>query len=324
MPSFVKRGDIWHVGVRVNGKYVYRTTGKRTKSEAIAHFSESFEKKSRAPAITLSGLLRIIETDRSKKPQTVDQFRYVFKSLIAFFSDRLISSLTQRDVDEYKWHRIEAGLKPDTVNGNMRKLRAALNVAKRHGYIETNPASKFGKLKVDESIHPIDDDQFSAFLEKCPPSWHPIFRMAYYFGLRRGELVSLRWVMVMPDRLILPASITKNGSERQLPMTDLMRDIIESSPRSCDFVFSHRGKAITKNHLTHVFREYADAAGLPKTVHLHTLRHSCATNMLQNGYSLATTAYILGHERLTTTNKYAHPNFAAAQKEILSRMPAKL
>lgn len=136
-------------------------------------------------------------------------------------------------------------------------------------------------------------------------------------GLRVSELVGLRLRDVHPDDGLLRV-LGKGNKERLVPLTDVAARAIDRyvhqvrvhqqpSKGSEDHVFLNiRGGKLSRVMVFLVLRDLAAKAGIRKTLGPHTLRHSFATALVQNGADLRAVQLLLGHESITTTEIYAH------------------
>jgi integrase/recombinase XerD len=136
-------------------------------------------------------------------------------------------------------------------------------------------------------------------------------------GLRVSELVGLRLRDVHPDDGLLRV-LGKGNKERLVPLTDVAARAIDRyvhqvrvhqqpSKGSEDHVFLNiRGGKLSRVMVFLVLRDLAAKAGIRKTLGPHTLRHSFATVLVQNGADLRAVQLLLGHESITTTEIYAH------------------
>jgi integrase/recombinase XerD len=95
------------------------------------------------------------------------------------------------------------------------------------------------------------------------------------------------------------------------------------NPNDIDIAFlNRRGGQLTRAMIFTIIRRLADKAGIQKTISPHTLRHSFATHLLQNGADLRIIQQLLGHEDITTTEIYTHVDIQDLRKAILKYHPA--
>ncbi|GJM10997.1 MAG: tyrosine recombinase XerD [Lysobacteraceae bacterium] len=143
-----------------------------------------------------------------------------------------------------------------------------------------------------------------------------MFELMYAAGLRVSELVTLPLTHLDMERGVL--RVTGKGSkDRLVPIGETAMDWLSEYLRSArpelmagqhsDAVFvSNRKSAMTRQTFWHAVKKYAQLAGIHKNVSPHTLRHSFATHLLNNGADLRVLQLLLGHSDLSTTQIYTH------------------
>ncbi len=241
------------------------------------------------------------------------------------------------------------GLGEETVSKIRRHTHSMLAFAQDAGLLAVNPAetarARGGhtarRRARGTQLSPV---QIKRFLEVCSPRWRAFFTVALDTGLRRGELIGLRWedVDLLQRILHVRRSISAydqphNTSERQLatkteagqrlvPILDGAQATLEELYRCAEDksdgapVFSTverkrgrdgdlrpTGRPLNPRMVTRVFRRYADRAGLPHTVRLHDLRHTAITNAISQGEDILLIAAFAGHAKTSTTvDVYGH------------------
>jgi len=142
-----------------------------------------------------------------------------------------------------------------------------------------------------------------------------LLEVIYATGLRVSELVALPLGQVRADAgYVLVAG--KGGKQRLVPLGEealdwLARYLSHARPvlvrGACDRVFvSRKGGGISRQAIWYRLRRYAQLAGIGKPLSPHTLRHSFATHLLNNGLDLRSLQMLLGHSDLSTTQIYTH------------------
>ena len=159
-----------------------------------------------------------------------------------------------------------------------------------------------------------------------------ILEMLYGSGLRVSELVGLRLSdMYREEGYML---IRGKGSKQRLvpisPEADKWfgfwledRSHLDIKPEASDIAFlNHYGRQLTRAMIFTIIKRLADEAGIKKVISPHTLRHSFATHLLQNGADLRIIQQLLGHEQLTTTEIYTHLDIQDLRDAIMMYHPA--
>ena len=156
-----------------------------------------------------------------------------------------------------------------------------------------------------------------------------IVTVAVCTGLRRGELLNLRWEDIDLDRGRLHVRNreadgfkAKGGSERVIPLAgdavDVLRDMRhQRSPSSADSVFiDARQKKVRPDRVSRRFRFYADLAKLPSRLTFHSCRHSTGTWLAMKNVPTRVIQGILGHSQTSTTEIYTHMADGMAERAM--------
>ncbi len=146
-----------------------------------------------------------------------------------------------------------------------------------------------------------------------------ILEMLYATGLRVGELVSLDWPDVDLKGRVLRV-VGKGGKERMVPfgrpaqeslrrwlqVWPSLREDSEGPEDDEPILLNHRGSRLSARSVRRILDRYVEAAAVAGGVHPHTLRHTFATHLLEEGADLRSIQELLGHSSLATTQKYTH------------------
>jgi integrase/recombinase XerD len=159
-----------------------------------------------------------------------------------------------------------------------------------------------------------------------------MMEMLYGSGLRVSELVGLRLSQIyLNDHYMLIQG--KGSKQRLVPLSPVAEEWFgywmqdratwPLKPESKDIAFVNRyGRPLTRAMVFTIVRRLCAEAGITKTVSPHTLRHSFATHLLQNGADLRIIQQLLGHEDLATTEIYTHVDVQDLRKAIIECHPA--
>ena len=147
----------------------------------------------------------------------------------------------------------------------------------------------------------------------------------YATGIRVSELINLKF-NDLHEELKLIKVFGKGSKERLIPISEVALSWIDSYKekvrdplilkvgQNCDFIFlNSRGTALTRQAVWQIIKKYCNMAGIQKNVTPHTLRHTFATHLLENGADLRVVQEILGHSDISTTQIYTN----LSQKHIL-------
>lgn len=159
-----------------------------------------------------------------------------------------------------------------------------------------------------------------------------MMEMLYGSGLRVSELVGLQLSKIyLNEHYMLIEG--KGSKQRLVPISPVAEEWFgywlqeratwPVKPEFRDIAFVNRyGRPLTRAMVFTIVRRLCEEAGITKTVSPHTLRHSFATHLLQNGADLRVIQQLLGHEDLATTEIYTHVDVQDLRKAILQYHPA--
>lgn len=258
----------------------------------------------------------------------------------------LLQELNTYDLEEYYFSKLQKGskiktedaLSTTTIKHHHQNISKALSDAQRRGLINSNPATvaKTPKLK-KYKMQFLNNEQLEEMLIlfKGNPVELPVILCAVY-GFRRSEVLGLKWSNVdLINRIItISETLQQNGSNgnytdttksessnRVLPMTDSIYNLLikckEIQTKRSQIMGNYyiendyvcvleNGNNISPNYLTRTFHSVISKSNLPP-IRLHDLRHSVASNLLNNGFSVVQVQEWLGHGSASTTlNFYAH------------------
>ena len=180
--------------------------------------------------------------------------------------------------------------------------------------------------EIDAMIHAIDLSQPEGQRNRA------IIEMLYGSGLRVSELVGLKLSnMYLNDDYMLIEG--KGSKQRLVPISPEAKEQFEwwmkdrakltIEPGQEDYAFlNRRGHQLTRAMIFTILRRLCQKAGIQKTISPHTLRHSFATHLLQNGADLRIIQQLLGHEDITTTEIYTHVSVQDLRAAVLKYHPA--
>lgn len=144
-----------------------------------------------------------------------------------------------------------------------------------------------------------------------------IMVLAYSSGMRVSELAGLKVSDIDSDRMMIHVRGGKGRKDRYTVLSDIALEVLRDyayyyKPQKWLFPGGRKGRHITPRTIQNVVTKSAECAGLKKHVTTHTLRHSFATHLLENGIGLRYIQELLGHKSAKTTQKYTH----VAKKKI--------
>lgn len=283
----------------------------------------------------LSELLDLYCETRFLRDASITTYKY---SLNAFLirvpecASMSIEDITTKHIVKFRQALREKGRTSETWNTYRTHLHMLLKFAQTQGYIATNPVKIVGTAPVQHGNHRMistqDVSSLVQYLDKSTaplaPLWAVITRTFYYTGMRRAQLLALRWRDVCLDTNTITLSVesSKNHRQWQIPICDdlasHLRDLLRTaqSIRSSsldDKVFDTTIFGETRQlEKTMLSRKYVELGKkLNIKVSPHRFRHSLASQLANSDTNLRLVQQLLGHTNISTTCRYIHPNIEA-------------
>lgn len=200
---------------------------------------------------------------------------------------------------------------PSTVNRYRTVLSAIFKYAIGEGYLTVNPVNRVPCRKVsNQRTRYLSDSERERLMEACKKSGWPklqlLVLMAMTTGMRKSELIGLRWCDVDFDKNLAFLGDTKNGEQRFCPIPGFVMDQLKPLRRVGNgFLFPSEVKPDQPFEFKkHWLKALADS-GIQNFV-WHDLRHTAASLLVMNGATLYEAGEVLGHKSTQTTQRYAH------------------
>lgn len=232
------------------------------------------------------------------------------------------SNILYLDTDEIKNYLYNLDKDPKTKAHYLSVLNSFYNYMILIGHIEINPAAPIKMPKIDKNLpNYLTVDEVDKLLNiSCtkPLDYRnkAMLEMLYATGTRISELVNLKFNQLDLDDCIIRV-LGKGKKERIIPVADVALDSLKTyineyrpfilKTKTSDYVFINKdGQPISRVGFFKIIKKLCLKAGIKKNVSPHTLRHSFATHLLNNGADLRIIQELLGHENLSTTEIYSH------------------
>lgn len=186
----------------------------------------------------------------------------------------------------------------------MALLKVAYNAAIKWGEITENPvkALKFYSEKQNRRIRYLTDQEKAILLSGT--ARHPLLQKLIVFalrtGMRRGEILDLKWASVDLKKGIIAIERSKGGDKRYIPIHSDVYDILNTLSQDEEFVFCYNDSRIKEDSFKNAFRRAIARLGI-KNFHFHDLRHSYAADYLAMGGTLKGLQELLGHASIVMT-----------------------
>ena len=220
-------------------------------------------------------------------------------------------------------HLYDKGLSKTSVARSLAAVRSLYRWLAQEGVVEQNPAAlvstpklpkKLPRVPTIEEMNTVLDGpmpEVAAFPERD----RLMFELLYGCGIRNSELVGINLddIRLSNEAILIRG---KGKKERIVPFGDSVKSALAAylplrlqllaaqKKNTNALLINRRGGRLTTRSAGRIVKKIAVAKGLPPDVHPHTLRHAFGTHMLEEGADLRAIQEMLGHERLSTTQRY--------------------
>lgn len=274
---------------------------------ALEIVRKAFGNAAPAPGHTVNELWKLYETAEACRIKSFDRSLICARLFLPAFGDRQASSITMFDIDAWRAEDRKRIIsrrgkvpKPATRNRVLAVFRALLNWSVDRGLLAFNPLSRL-KPEPERNIRQtvLTDDDVDKLIDAADPFMKVIIRVLFDTGMRRGEVINLRWEQIDEAHacIRLGATQTKNGRPRVVRLSTRALAALKSVPRiegaphvfcvgasnaMCDRPWArnlaHPERLYNRTHVYHLYQDAVAAAGLKgvngEEITMHCLRHS--------------------------------------------------
>jgi len=239
--------------------------------------------------------------------------KYFLNVLPEWFYKLQINKIGLKEVEYLQNFFIEKEYSTATCNRYISILKASISKAYDWKFITEEQLKDVRKVKPlkgeNKRLRYLSREEIEILLSHCDRHLYPIVLTALHTGMRKGEILSLKWSQVDLKNGIIMLDKTKNYERREIAMTDTLRALfkqLHSQRRlDSDYVFLNPDTGRRYTEIKRSFNTACKKAGI-KDFHFHDLRHTFASHLVMSGASLKTVQELLGHKSLTMTLRYSH------------------
>jgi len=261
--------------------------------------------------------------ERNASPHTIKAYTGDLDNFAAYVSARNWKSIDHVTIRGFLSHLYEKGLSKTSVARSLAAVRSLYRWLAQEGVVDQNPAAlvstpklpkKLPRVPTIEEMNTVLDGQMPE-VAAFPERDRLMFELLYGCGIRNSELVgiSLDDIRLGAEAILIRG---KGKKERYVPFGDEVKSALAAylparqqmlgarKKNTNALLVNQRGGRLTTRSVGRIVKKIAVAKGLPPDVHPHTLRHAFGTHMLEEGADLRAIQEMLGHERLSTTQRY--------------------
>lgn len=240
------------------------------------------------------------------------------------------AGLTAAQLQAWAAWLFREGYARNSICRKLAAVRAYFRFLESLGVVSTNPATVLRNpkerhrepqfLNVDEAFALLDapaPKTRSKYAPELELRDKALLELLYGSGLRISEALDLKVKEVDPAAGLIRVT-GKGNRQRMAALSDTCREALQrwlkarsqvALPGEDALFVGARGRALSRREGARIVARQSSASGLAKRISPHALRHSFATHMLSSGADLRAVQEMLGHARLTTTQRYTHLNF---------------
>ncbi|CAH7051121.1 Integrase [Vibrio chagasii] len=271
-------------------------------------------------------------------PKTAKQSYQSIANTFAFLADKPLEDIKAWDIQQWVTEKRKLGRAPATIEYTFNRLKAALNRAVEWEFIESHNLSSVKIAKEDNTrIRYLSESEEAALIsalafreaQLCEDHdshqyadfFMPLITLAMHTGMRKGEMLTLRWESVSFENryLTILSENAKSKKKRTIPMNDTVFNMLSqwrAQNLNEDYVFVHEGKRVS--FFQYPWQNLLKTAGI-SNFRFHDLRHHFASKLVMAGVDLNVVRELLGHADLKMTLRYAHlaPAHTAAAVQLI-------
>lgn len=237
---------------------------------------------------------------------------YIKRDLLAAFGAKPLERITAGALQDY-YNAKRDKTSAATANRHIARLGHVFNSARKwKDFAGPNPADDVEKEREENHMTRfLSQEEIAKLLPVCGPRIQPVVVCAIHTGMRRGEILGLRWENVDLEVGVIYVLQSKSGKSREVPLTPQLTSVLRAlGPRTEGRVFD-LSEITLKRHFQRALRR----AGVANC-RFHDLRHTFASHFAMTAGDLLALQRILGHSSIKMTQRYAHLSKAHLAREM--------
>ena len=265
----------------------------------------------------LSNFIDYIEIEKGLSDNTIQAYRRDIMSFIEYCGIDDINLVTRIHISSFIMDLRENNISQSSISRKVSALKSYFKWASANEYIKSNPISSFEPAKLPKHLPKVlsINDIKNIMSQNLTPTERVVVELLYSCGLRVSELCSLKLndINLKAQNIICTG---KGSKDRIVPFGDCAKKVINTYKETRDRILSEHnltsdlflifetGRKITRQDVYRIIHKLGEK--LHKSISPHTLRHTFATHLLENGADLRVVQELLGHSDVSTTQLYTH------------------
>ena len=268
----------------------------------------------------ISDYLSYLEVNMNYSDNTITSYDSDLTKLCSYFENKDLTKLSSKQLENYITTLEEYA--PATVSRNISSIKGFYSYLLKLNIISYNPAEIIKEPKLGLHLPSyLTEDEIDSLLDinienNFDYRNKAILELMYATGLRISEVVDLEFKNIDFDDCIVRV-MGKGSKERIVPINDYaldaLKDYLDIARPSMlikgenNYLFlNNHGEKMTRQGIFKMIKKECERSGIDKNISPHTLRHTFATHLLNNGADLRVIQELLGHSDISTTQIYTH------------------
>ena len=273
--------------------------------------------------------------DKNYSKNTIDAYRNDLE-MFNKFANKNISNIDDSDIKNYLKYLKDNKHNERSIARNTSSLRSFYKFLIINKHVKTNPMENITSIKLSKKLPDVlTIAEINKILDiKITDNYSirnkAMLELIYAAGLRVSELINLKTYDIDTLENIV-RTMGKGNKERIIPIGEYATNALNSylsirytflKKEINDYLFlNNHGKKMTRQGFFKIIKKLAQDNNIKKDISPHTLRHSFATHMINNGADLRTIQELLGHSDISTTQIYTHVSTEKLKQEFESFHP---
>lgn len=274
----------------------------------------------------LQSFIHYLTVEKGLSKNTLESYKRDLKQFVAYLrksEQSKIEEISRQNIVSYLMVLREQGKATSTISRSMASIRAFFQFLLRDQKIISDPSIHLETPKIERRLPKVLSIAEVEALLQAPQSStafgqrdRAMLELLYATGIRVSELISLSLEDVHLQMGFVKC-LGKGSKERVIPLgrvaiesleqyIQVGRHKLDKKKRSKALFLNHHGNPISRQGFWKIIKKHAKDAGIEKDIMPHTIRHSFATHLLENGADLRSVQEMLGHADISTTQIYTH------------------
>lgn len=281
--------------------------------------------------------LDVLKYQKQYSPKTIESYQLDLREFESFLNAEhlTVTTFESRDARNYLTFIYDKDYKKTTISRKISAIRSFYNYLNERYIVENNPVSQVSFPKRDSMLPDfLYENQIDALFQSLDKNKkmytrdRALLELLYGTGIRSAELLNIEVSDIDFDHRLLKV-LGKGSKERIVPFNESVKEAlleyIETFSKDMEetgaFWLNYNLTKLTDRGLRYIINKVMKESAIKASLHPHTLRHTFATHMLNNGADIRAVQELLGHESLSTTQRYTHVSKEQLRQAYLSAHP---